>query len=221
MVASRLKAVRSRIEAAAERVDRDPGAVTLVAISKGHSDDSVLEAYDAGQRDFGENRSDGFVSRLEADLPDDIRWHFVGSLQRRKVADVVAATHLLHSMDRESLGARWVALGGGPALLQVNVSRALQKHGVDPRDALDMAGTLIDSGVDLRGVMAIPAVVPDREEGRSAFNELAALRDQIRRTHAPVADLSMGMTDDLEVGVECGATIVRVGRAIFGERPGG
>jgi len=221
MVAAALSDVRRRIAVACERVGRAPEDVTLVAVSKAHSDNAVLAAYEAGQRDFGENRADALRDRIAAGrLPADIRWHFVGSVQRRKVAEIVGATFLLHSMDRERLARRWVGSGGGPALLQVNISREPQKHGVEPEEAAPLALQIAEIGVDLRGLMTITALAAEPEESRREFIELAELRDVIRPDLPQVEELSMGMTDDFETAIECGATMVRVGRAIFGERPG-
>jgi pyridoxal phosphate enzyme (YggS family) len=191
----------------------------LVVVSKGRSNAEVLEVYEAGQRDFGENRAGALQDRLASGLPTDIRWHFVGSLQRRKVRDVVGAVTLLHSMDRPELARAWVEHGGGPALMEVNVSAEPQKHGFDPDGVVEAAGGLVAAGVDLRGLMAIPAAPSRPEDSRPAFEAMRSLRDEVAALLPEAGELSMGMTDDFEVAVECGATIVRVGRAIFDEPP--
>jgi hypothetical protein len=217
MGAGGLIRVQSRIAAAAAAVGRDPSEVTLVAVSKGRSDAEVMDLYEAGHRDFGENRAEAFLDRLAAGLPPDIRWHFVGSLQRRKVRDVAGSIHLLHSVDRVGLAVSWVEHGGGPALMQVNISDEPQKHGFGADEAAPAARSLVASGLDLRGLMAIPAVPQSPEDSRPAFTAMRALRDGVVRDLPAVTELSMGMTDDFEVAVQCGATIVRVGRAIFDE----
>ena len=215
MVADRLNRVRTRIAAAARRSGRDPAHITLVAVSKGHSADDIAAAYAAGQRDFGENRAQEFLDKV-AMVPDDVVWHFVGTVQRRKVKPIAPAVALLHSLDRASLISAWSALDvPPPALLQVNVAGEPQKHGVTPGAAADAAATAISAGIPLVGVMTIPPLADHPEANRPWFEELRQLRDELSRRWPQVRELSMGMTDDYEVAVECGATIVRVGRAIF------
>jgi pyridoxal phosphate enzyme (YggS family) len=215
MVADRLRAVRYRVAAAAERSGRDPDDITLVAVSKGRPIADIIAAYEAGQRDFGENRAQDLERRI-GQVPDDVVWHFVGSVQRRKVKLIAPTVSLLHSLDRPALIAAWGNLDDPPpALLQVNVALEPQKHGFVPAAAESAAATAVDAGIPLVGVMTIPplAVLPD--DSRRWFEELRRIRDLLREQFPQVRELSMGMTDDFEVAVECGATIVRVGRAIF------
>jgi len=215
MVADRLRAVRYRVAGAAERSGRDPDDITLVAVSKGRPIADIIAAYEAGQRDFGENRAQGLERRI-GQVPDDVVWHFVGSVQRRKVKLIAPTVSLLHSLDRPALIASWGNLDDPPpALLQVNVALEPQKHGFVPDAAESAAATAVDAGIPLVGVMTIPplAVLPD--DSRPWFEELRRIRDLLRKQYPQVRELSMGMTDDFEVAVECGATIVRVGRAIF------
>lgn len=215
MVAANLKRVLERIEEAAHRSGRSPAEVSLVAVTKGRSDTELLEAYDAGQRDFGENRADGLGARLQADLPGDIRWHFIGTVQRRKAKLLAPHVHLLHSVDRLVLGREWVKRTGGPALLQVNISGEEQKHGFAPEATVAAAVELASAGLDVRGLMGMAAFSPEPEDARPAFVLLAELSRELRAVMPNAGEISMGMTDDFEVAVESGATIVRVGRAIF------
>jgi pyridoxal phosphate enzyme (YggS family) len=217
MGALRLEAVRARVAAAAARVGRDPAGITLVAVSKTATDDQVLDAYRSGHRDFGENRAGDLVERA-ARLPDDIRWHFVGRLQGNKVRRVRPVAHLLHSLDRADLAGYWVKGPGmpPPVLVQVNVAGEAQKAGVEPEEAADLVDEAAGLGLDVRGLMTMPPVVADPEEARPYFRDLAALRDRLALHRPGLVELSMGMTDDFEVAVEEGATLLRVGRAIFG-----
>lgn len=217
MVAERLALVRGRIEAAAARAGRPPSAVTLVAVSKSRSVDEILEAHDAGQRDFGENRAEELVAKAPQ-LPVEIRWHFVGTLQSRKTSAVRPLTHLLHSMDRPSLARRWASAAAEipTCLLQVNVGLEPQKHGVPPDGVESMLEEMEAIGIVPVGLMAIPPAPDVPEASRPFFARLAGLAEAARLTHPHLIELSMGMTDDFEVAVEEGATIVRVGRAIFG-----
>lgn len=204
---------------AARRAGRDVDGVTLVAVSKGHSAAEILEAYEAGQRDFGENRAAELAEKAPL-LPEDIRWHFIGSLQTRQVKVAQPHSFLLHSMDRLRLANRWGSVSSPPpALVQVNVAGEEQKHGVAPADTIELLEQASAAGVECVGLMCIPPWAQDAEENRRWFVELRQLRDRIATEWPAVSALSMGMTDDFEVAIEEGATLIRVGRAIF-EAPG-
>jgi hypothetical protein len=160
------------------------------------------------------------MTEKAAVLPTDIRWHFIGPLQTNKARLVRPITHLLHSMDRESLAGAW-AKGNDlppPVLLQVNTGQEPQKSGVMPAKARETLETIEDMGLEVLGLMAIPPITDDPEEQRPHFALLRTLRDDLARDHPSVEELSMGMTDDFEVAVEEGSSVIRVGRAIFGER---
>lgn len=212
--------VRDRIAAAAARAGRDPEGITLVAVSKTADDDAVLEAYRAGHRDFGENRVGELAERAPR-LPSDIRWHFVGRLQTNKVRRVRPVTHLLHSLDRPRLIAPWAKGTGAPppVLVQVNVAGEEQKAGVTVGEAAGLVDQALAMGIEVRGLMTMPPRVEDPEDARAWFEALAELRAGIARDRPGVDELSMGMTDDYEVAVEAGATLLRIGRAIFGPFP--
>ena len=208
-----------RAAAAAARVGREPSSVTLVAVSKAKSVPEIEAVYAMGHRDFGENRAQEMAGKA-ARLPDDVRRHFVGALQSNKARLVRPITHLLHSMDRESLAAAW-AKGNGlppPVLLQVNTGREPQKSGVMPEDVPATLERVLALGLEVRGLMAIPPLGDEPEAQRSHFALLSRLRRDVARDHPSMAELSMGMTDDFEVAIEEGSSIIRVGRAIFGER---
>lgn len=211
--------VLARLEEAATRSGRDPNEVTLVAVSKTFPPERVMEIYDQGHRDFGENRAGEMVEKA-ARLPDDIRWHFVGALQSNKARDVRPRTHLLHSMDRRSLANAWLKGQGHPppVLVQVNVGEESQKSGVSPDEVPETVDWMTGMGLEVRGLMAIPPIPERPDDSRPHFEMLRRLRDEVRKDVPEVKELSMGMTDDFEVGIEEGASIIRVGRAIFGPR---
>lgn len=217
MIERALGSVRQRIVAAATRAGRDPESVMLVAVSKGRSVEEIQVAYDAGQRVFAESRPQELASKVPL-LPTDISWHFVGPLQRNKVRLVRPAVTLLHSLDRKSLAADWVKGRGQPptSLLQVNISRDPAKSGFDPVDVESVAAELVGWGVPIRGLMTIPALSDDRDETRGWFSALAEIGRRLAKTHSAASELSMGMSDDFELAIESGSTMVRVGRAIFG-----
>lgn len=202
--------------AAAVRVARDPATVRLLAVSKGRSNDQVSELYDGGQRLFGENRPQGLQERIAAGLPDDIEWHFVGNVQRRAIKTIAPSTALLHSFDRGSLVEPWARLENPPpVLIEVNLAAEPQKHGLAPAEVCGMADLLVERGIPLHGLMIIPPKVRFAEEARAWFSRLRELGETVRLDHPGAVELSMGMTDDFEVAIEEGASIVRVGRAIF------
>lgn len=211
--------VMDRVATVAERVGRSPDDITVVAVSKTMSRDDIMAVYDQGHRDFGENRAGELAEKAPA-LPGDIRWHFVGALQSNKARMVRGVTHLLHSMDRRSLGEAWMKGHGlpPPVLAQVNVGDESQKSGVSIEELPGAIDWMVGMGLDVRGLMAIPPL-PDRpEDSRVHFQTLRDLRDQVGVEHPSVAELSMGMTDDYEVAIDEGASMIRVGRAIFGPR---
>lgn len=217
---TRLSSVVLRVAAAAERAGRSADSVRVVAVTKDASDAALLAIYDAGARDFGENRSEHLAARAGL-LPDDIRWHFIGRLQGNKVKTVRPIVHLLHSLDRSALAAYWSedAKTVPPALVQVNVSGEPQKAGVAPVDTARLVGEATHAGIEVRGLMTVPPVVSDAEGSRRHFVALRDLRDRLQGEFPTLRELSMGMSDDYEVAVEEGATILRVGRAIFPPSP--
>lgn len=219
-----LTAVRERVRAAAEASGRRPEDVALVAISKTQPASAIRAAYEAGQRDFGENYAQELArKRTElADLPD-IRWHFVGALQTNKAKFVVPGTSLVHAVDRlaaaEALGKRAVAAGGTvDVLLEVNVGGEESKAGVTLAQVPDLADAVVRvEGCVLRGLMCIPPPASG-DDVRRYFAKLRDARDELR-ARLPTADLlSMGMSGDYEEAIAEGATHVRVGTAIFGAR---
>ncbi|MBE0477264.1 MAG: YggS family pyridoxal phosphate-dependent enzyme [Coriobacteriia bacterium] len=224
-VASRYEAVLRRISDAADVADRDPSEVTVVAVTKTVGVAEIRDARAAGIRDFGENRVQEFLGKYG--LFPDVRWHFVGTLQTNKVKDVVGRAHLIHSVDSERLleaVERRAAEAGvvQPVLLQVNVSGEESKHGIAPRDAEEVLRASAGmEAVDVRGLMTMAPFEPRAEEVRPVFRECASLfasLNAMRLNGVRLTELSMGMTNDFTVAVEEGATMVRVGRAIFGGR---
>lgn len=213
------EAVMERVHRAAERAGRDPGDITVVAVSKTMSVDDISRVYDQGHRDFGENRAQEMAEKAPL-LPDDIRWHFVGALQSNKARTIRSRTSLLHSMDRRSLARAWLKGQGlpPPVLAQVNVGEESQKSGVVPDELEDALGWMTDMGLEVRGLMSIPPIPESPSDSRPYFELLRQLRDSAVASYPDVTGLSMGMTDDFEVAIEEDASIIRVGRAIFGPR---
>ncbi len=215
-VAANLLAVRARIATACARAGRDAASVRLIAVSKTKPVELLRTALDAGQRDLGENYAQELRDKAE-ELGDAPRWHFLGALQTNKVKYIVGRTALVHTVDRGSLAtelARRAALlhGVQAVLLEVNLAEEPQKGGVLPAGlpAL-LAQVRALPSLRCEGLMCIP---PAEQDPRPHFARLRALRDE----HGAGPELSMGMSDDFEVAIEEGATLVRVGTAIFGAR---
>ena len=215
-LASRYASVTDRIRSAALGVRRSPEEVALVAVSKGRDVATIKRLYDLGHRDFGENRAQELREKVPV-LPEDIRWHFVGPLQSNKVRIVRPAVHALHSLDRMSLATAWMKGAGSPpaTYLQVNIGAEEQKSGVPVHEVAETLARLARMSVPVIGLMAIPPLTDDPEGARRYFVELRDLRDRVVADHPGVTGLSMGMTNDFEIAVTEGATVIRVGRAIF------
>jgi hypothetical protein len=224
--AERLQAVRDRIATAARAAGRDPASVALLAVSKTWPADDVRAVAALGQTAFGENRAQELTAKAAAlaDLP--VRWHFVGQLQRNKAAAVARTGAVVHSVDRVAL-ARALARAGeerGAAVdvfVQVDLGgeagELADRGGASPGDVPRLADDVASlPGVRLRGLMA---VAPRGERPGPAFARLAALAERVRGDHPTADELSAGMSDDLEEAIAAGATLVRVGTALFGSRP--
>ncbi len=224
-VAERLASVQDRIAAACARAGRAVDSVTLVAVSKKQDPQLVREGFATGLRDFGENYVQELVARADAlaDL-DGLRWHFIGRLQRNKVKQLLGRTVLIHDVDSERLlreiDKRAAGAGLVPrALVAVNLGGEASKSGVAPGELpgiLEAAATLDNVVID--GLMAMPPMANQPEDNRGFFAELHALRDRVSTPDRPLPELSMGTTGDFEVAIEEGATLVRVGTAVFGPR---
>lgn len=228
--AERLAAVRGRIADAAVRAGRRPDEVTLVGASKRIAAERVAAAVAAGLADLGENyvqEARGKIAQVAARVPVAPRWHGIGALQRNKAKEAVGLFEMIHTVDRASLAtslARHAAAAGRalPVLLQVNLSREPQKAGAAEEELPALLAACAGlEGLAVRGLMAIPAPGPGPEATRPAFARLRALRERLRATAdgRELVHLSMGMSADFEVAIEEGATIVRVGTALFGPRP--
>lgn len=217
----RLQAVAGRVAAAALAAGRHAEGIRIVAVSKTFPPERIREACAAGQRDFGENYLQEAVEKMDvlADLP--ITWHYIGPIQSNKTRTIAERFHWVHSVDRLKIAERLSAQrpSGLPPLeicLQVNVSGEASKSGVAPGDVTALAAAVAQlPNLRLRGLMAIPEPTDDVALQRRRFATLRQLRDA---TGLGLDTLSMGMSDDLESAVAEGATIVRVGRAIFGDR---
>jgi pyridoxal phosphate enzyme (YggS family) len=226
-IAARLAEVRGRIAAAASRCGRDPATVRLVAVSKTYGAEHVAAAIAAGQRDFGENKVQEGLQKIGAVADTTIRWHLIGHLQSNKARKAGEAFDWVHAVDSvgllQKIDAAAAGAGRRPRLLvQVDLAGEATKHGAAPGEVTAIfaaAGQCI--AAELVGLMLLPPAVEDPEEARPWFQRLRRVRDELAAAGVPpgrLSELSMGMSHDFEVAVEEGATIVRVGSAIFGPR---
>lgn len=229
MLAANIDAVQTRIAQAAQRVGRRPDEITLVAVSKTKPIELIKRAYASGLHNFGENRVQDALPKIAEFRHEGIApvtWHMIGHLQRNKVNKVVGSFDSVQSVDdlqlAQALNRHAAELGLCIAvLLQVNISGEVSKEGVTPEEALALAQQIVTlPQLDVQGLMTVAPQVTDSEAVRPVFRRLRQLRDQLREEVPQNAwqHLSMGMTDDYAIAIEEGATIVRVGRAIFGER---
>jgi pyridoxal phosphate enzyme (YggS family) len=235
-LAERIGALREQIATAARRAGRDAADITLLGVTKEHPAELVMAAYEAGLRAFGENRVEEALPKtiaveswLRAGLGNPAampEWHMIGHLQSRKAAQVLPWAALLHSVDSEKLARRLSTLCAGtgralPILLEVNVAAEESKFGFAPADVPAAVESILAlPALKLQGLMAVAPVAEDPDEVRPVFAALRALLFDLagRFPEADWRHLSMGMSDDFAVAIEEGATIVRIGRALFGER---
>ena len=228
MIPRNLDEVRCRITAAAHRAHRNPGDIRLVAVSKTFPAEDVITAAAAGQRDFGENRVQEALPKIDATRSADaIQWHLIGHLQSNKAKKAATAFAWIHSIDSVDLLRKIddaaAEAGTRPrVLIQVDLAHEATKSGANTADVAAIAhAALAGCAVQLSGLMIVPPIAENPEDARPWFRRLRELRDQLIAGGIPaaaLAELSMGMSHDFEVAIEEGATMVRVGSAVFGHR---
>lgn len=227
MISENMKHVQERIDAACAKSGRDTKEVTLIAVSKTKPVEALRDAYEAGARDFGENKVQELLDKIPQ-LPADIRWHMIGHLQRNKVKYIVDKVCLIHSVDSvrlaEEISKEAVKRGiTVNILVEVNVAGEESKFGTTAEEAEQLVNEIAKlPGICIKGLMTIAPFVENAEENREYFRKLKGLSVDIMGKNidnrSMGEDLSMGMTGDYTVAVEEGATYVRVGTGIFGER---
>jgi len=223
-IATNLQAVQTRISTAARAAGRPPESIALLAVSKTWPLASVIDAATAGQRAFGENYVQEGVDKASATVDRNLDWHFIGPLQSNKTRPVAEHFAWVHSIDRLKIAERLSAqrpadLPPLQVCVQVNVSGEASKSGCHPDEALALCQAVAAlPRLTLRGLMAIPEPADDEAGQRAPFRQLREIFETIRAAGLPLDTLSMGMSHDLEAAIAEGATIVRIGTAIFGER---
>ena len=223
-VKNRLAHIGERIEAASLRSSNPSESVKLIAVSKTFSDKRIRDVFKLGQRRFGENYVQEAVDKIDMLSDLDIEWHFIGPIQSNKTKLIAAKFDWVHSIDRLKIAerlsaARPVDLPKLNVCVQVNVTGEQSKHGCSELDVMELGQAIaVLPNINLRGLMTISETSGDLDAARSAFRKLREIADQMNQKELKITELSMGMSDDLEVGIEEGATFVRVGRGIFGDR---
>ena len=226
MIRENLDSIEERIRSACERAGRDRNSVHLICVTKTKPIEMLREAYDAGQRDFGENKVQE-ICRKKPELPEDLRWHMIGHLQRNKVRQLIGQTVLIHSVDSyrlaETISSEAVKAGiVMPVLIEVNAAAEESKYGIAPENTKDLVRAVsVLPGIRVEGLMTIAPYTEDPESNRPYFVLLRQLAVDIEQEcidNVSMGKLSMGMTGDFEIAVEEGATHIRVGTGIFGER---
>ncbi|MBO6154954.1 MAG: YggS family pyridoxal phosphate-dependent enzyme [Lachnospiraceae bacterium] len=226
MLQDNLKEIENRVQAACERAGRSRDEVTLIAVSKTKPIEDLTEIYNAGVRDFGENKVQELTDKIEK-MPNDIKWHMIGHLQRNKVKYIIDKVELIHSVDSfrlaEEINIQAKKKGiVVPILVEVNIADEESKYGVSKEDAMELVKQIATlDGLTVKGLMSIAPYVVDSEENRPYFHKIKDLSVDISNENIDNVSmdiLSMGMSGDFEVAIEEGATMVRVGTGIFGER---
>ena len=223
-IADHLNQVKQRIDNAEKLYNRHPGSVSLLAVSKTQPARAVLAAYNAGQRRFGESYLQDALPKIEALKNYDIEWHFTGPIQSNKTRAIATHFSWVHSVDRLKIVQRLndqrpARLKPLCICLQVNISHEQNKSGIHPEELFTMAEALsLMPNIRLRGLMTIPKATKNRENQRKPFNKLRKLQLALIEGGYSLDTLSMGMSEDLEAAIAEGATIVRIGTALFGSR---
>lgn len=224
MIAENIANLRQKVEEACKRSGRSPGEIKLIAVSKYFGVDAIIEAKNSGLTDFGENRAQELTLKYEK-LGNDVSWHMIGTLQKNKVKYAVNAAELIHSVDSielvEEINKRAEKIGKiQNILLEVKTSEEETKSGLETEnEILSLARRCSElKNIKLKGLMTMAPLTEDANIIRKSFRDLRNLKDQINNKGYNLTELSMGMTSDFEIAIEEGATMIRIGSAIFGDR---
>ncbi|KGX83918.1 YggS family pyridoxal phosphate-dependent enzyme [Pontibacillus marinus] len=221
-VAENLETIQTNIRQACERAGRSINEISIIAVTKYVSIDRAKQAIEAGVEHLGENRVEGMNEKYD-EIGQDVQWHFIGTLQSRKVKEVIDQVSMIHSLDRKSLAKEIHKRSDRkvPCFVQVNVSGEESKHGLEPEDVIPFIETLRNyENIEVTGLMTMAPYIEDQEKLRSIFRELRTIQEEVEAkewSHAPCKHLSMGMSNDYEIAIEEGATHVRIGSKLVGK----
>lgn len=221
-VAENLETIQANIRQACERAGRSINEISIIAVTKYVSVDRAKQAIEAGVEHLGENRVEGLNEKYE-EIGQDVQWHFIGTLQSRKVKEVIDQVSMVHSLDRKSLAKEIHKRTDRkiPCFVQVNVSGEESKHGLEPEEVIPFIDTLRNyENIEVTGLMTMAPYIEDQEKLRSIFRKLRTIKEEVEAkywAHAPCKHLSMGMSNDYEIAIEEGATHVRIGSKLVGK----
>ncbi|RLQ95817.1 YggS family pyridoxal phosphate-dependent enzyme [Falsibacillus albus] len=221
-VTDKMAVIQEEIDEACRRSGRNPGEIEIIAVTKYVSVERAKEALSAGLKNLGENRDDGLLEKWDA-LGEGPIWHFIGSLQTRKVKNIINKVQYIHSLDRLSLAKEINKRADKPmkCFVQVNTSGEESKHGLDPEDVINFVEQLMDfPNISIVGLMTMAPFSEDRDEIRKCFAQLKDIQTAIKKlqlANAPCEELSMGMSNDFQIAIEEGATFIRIGTSLVGE----
>ncbi|NCU16205.1 YggS family pyridoxal phosphate-dependent enzyme [Pallidibacillus pasinlerensis] len=221
-VKENLAVIQEKIKQTCEKVGRDPQEIKIIAVTKYSTIERTKEAIEAGVIHLGENRDHEFLNKYEV-LGDKPTWHFIGTLQSRKVKNIIDKVHYIHSLDRKSLAKEINKRATKPinCFVQVNVSGEESKHGIAPEETVEFVKSLQQyPNIRIIGLMTMAPHIEDETILRTCFQKLRQLQQQIQQLeleYAPCTELSMGMSNDYEIAIEEGATYIRIGTALVGE----
>lgn len=221
-VIDKLSIIQQQIAEVCHKVNRDPAEIKIIGVTKYVSNDRTIEAFNAGITHLGENREEGLLAKWDL-LKDKPTWHFIGSLQTRKVKNILDKVSFIHSLDRQSLAKEINKRAAGPVscFVQVNTSNEESKHGLPPHSAIEFVKELAKYPyIQVVGLMTMAPFTDNQGEIRDCFRALKDIQMEIKKLdlkHAPCTELSMGMSNDFEIAIEEGATYIRVGTALVGE----
>ncbi len=224
MIAERIKIVEKKIDEACTRAGRNRSEITLIAVSKTQPNEAIIEAFNYGIKDFGENKAQEFKRKTD-EIKEKITWHFIGHLQTNKVKDVVKSAEFIHSVDSlklaKEINKRAAKIDKKQKiLLEINTSGEESKFGLRNEDEIWELAEFCSGAANLElvGLMTMAPFVSDEETIRNCFRSLKNLKEKLNLSGFAVSELSMGMTNDYEIAIEEGATMLRIGTAIFGSR---
>jgi len=220
-VVSNLKTIEDNVKQACEKSNRNFEEITIIGVTKYVTIERTKEAIDAGVKNLGENRNEGFLEKYN-EISNQVKWHFIGTLQSRKVKDIIGKIDVLHSLDRPSLAKEIEKRTSKPldCFVQVNVSGEESKHGLAAEEVIPFIEKIKDyKNINVIGLMTMAPHIDDKDRIREVFRNLAELRDEVKDknfSHAPCENLSMGMSNDYEIAIEEGATHIRIGSKLVG-----
>ena len=219
-ISDNIKRINDKIKSAAAQAGRPLEEIKLIAVSKKKSTDLIAAAHHCGLTDFGENYLQESVGKISSINSEEIDWHFIGNIQSKKSSQIAQYFSWVHTIDRAKIVSALDAAGKNlKVLIQVNVSEEKSKSGISENELMPLAETVIESKcLELKGLMALPSPPVDGKINEKEYEKMNMLSDQLKNYYSPADELSLGTSQDFELGIKHGSTMIRVGESIFGKR---